>query len=159
MAKSTPSEHDRPVVIQEKRTVSLVIPRQEPKKLRYLAPVLIWCIIVCFISARMHRALPTPSRSDIDINTGLPIFNENRAMKIIRKLSDAEHFGYRIVGTKELLDSQEYLYDLLKTMKADLEGSELSKIHDMEIYWQKGDSAHLFDFMDKVRLFQIGTSG
>lgn len=131
------------------RTTVVLRPTGSKRMIPTLFSLVAFAGCVAFLVSRVHRTLPTPATSDIDASTGLPQFNEARAMSVVRRLSDAEHFGHRIVGTKELLDSQVYLMGLLDQMKADLEASDLGQMHEMEIFNQTGSSAHLFHFIEK----------
>jgi len=99
-----------------------------------LFSLLCYGAVVSFLAFRLHRHLPSPTATDVNLNSGLPEFNEDRAMTIIRRLSDPDQFGYRIVGTKELQDSADYLHEHILKMKAELEASELSQMHDMEVF-------------------------
>ena len=124
---------------QTVQKTTVVLRPVEPKKmLPTLLSLIAFAGCIAFLVARIHRTLAIPATSDLDAVTGLPQFNEARAMSIVRKMSDAEEFGYRIVGTKELVDSQVYLMDMLEQMKQDLESSELGQMVSLYVQQRPG---------------------
>lgn len=135
MASDTPravgKSPDSKQTVQKKTVV--LRPVESKKMLPTLLSLIAFAGCIAFLVARIHRTLATPATSDIDAVTGRPQFNEARAMSIVRKMSDAEEFGYRIVGTKELVDSQVYLVNMLEQMKQDLESSELGQMVSLHI--------------------------
>jgi hypothetical protein len=75
-------------------------------------------------------------------------------MKYIKDLAsyndEASTPRYRIVGTKEMQITDEYLLNAIDRIK-----QEMVEVHpeggmQIEIWHQIGDGSHLFDFMDKM---------
>ena len=57
--------------------------------------------------------------------------------------------GYRIVGTREMNESETYLLGLLEAQKREHEASRLAPMHEMEIFHQIGSGSHLFELIGR----------
>ncbi|KAG0006003.1 hypothetical protein BGZ79_010651 [Entomortierella chlamydospora] len=121
-----------------------------------------------FFACQIHYALPSPVPSELgavlDPATGLyqHRFSEENVRKIVRHLS--EDIGYRIVGTEQDQETQEYLINELKQLKEQAQ-QESTKLRAMQsdkdvaieialpqfdMWVQVEDGSHQFDFMSKV---------
>ncbi|KAF9429426.1 hypothetical protein BGZ76_001318 [Entomortierella beljakovae] len=120
---------------------------------------------LAFFACQIHYSLPTPVPSELgsilDPTTGQYEyrFSEENVRKIVRHLS--QDIGYRVVGTEQDMETQEYLINELKTLKeqAQREGDRLARIQtgepsaalpQFDMWVQVADGAHQFDFMSKV---------
>ncbi|KAF9987978.1 hypothetical protein BGZ65_000664 [Modicella reniformis] len=134
-----------------------------------------WFLYLGFLSAlafmafQIHYALPTPVSSEegatIDPLTGQYRFSEENVRKVVRYLS--EDIGYRVVGTEQDQETQDYLIRELKTFKEQAqkqsarqsgEKIDLGRVATAQVppfpkfdMWvQVADGSHQFDFMSKV---------
>jgi len=57
---------------------------------------------------------------------------------------------YRIVGTKEMQKTDEYLLAKLEEIKREVVSRHPNGGMQLEVWHQIGDGSHLFDFMDKM---------
>ncbi|GAA5877205.1 hypothetical protein JCM16303_006201 [Sporobolomyces ruberrimus] len=110
--------------------------------------------LLTYTSVYLHYALPTPVVQEWDSVTETPIFSERRAMKYIKNLAsynDAEATPrYRIVGTKEMQRTDEYLLEAIEVIKREMVEQHPGGGMQLEVWHQVGDGSHLFDFMDKM---------
>ncbi|KAK3838804.1 MAG: hypothetical protein J3R72DRAFT_402405 [Linnemannia gamsii] len=137
---------------------------QRPGKrlFRYPRSVLGACVLylgflvsLVALAFQLHYALPTPvSSADgaliIDPSTGQRQFSEENVRTIVRHLS--EDIGYRIVGTEQDHETQLYLLNEIQALKAQAEShNKISgAFPKFDVWVQKDDGAHQFDFMSKV---------
>ncbi|GAA5843912.1 hypothetical protein JCM11251_002246 [Rhodosporidiobolus azoricus] len=110
---------------------------------------------LAYTSVHLHYTLPTPSTSEFTIlenGTAIPIFSELRAMRYITDLSEYEDGTprYRIVGTKEMVQTDEYLLARIEEIKAEMVRRHPEGGMQIEVWHQVGDGTHLFDFMGKM---------
>lgn len=136
-------------------------------------------ISLAILAFRLHYSLPTPvSSADgtlvIDPLTGQKQFSEENVRRVVRHLS--EDIGYRVVGTEQDQDTQVYLVNEIHELReqAEKESARRSSVAliegggvvpaafpKFEIWTQKDDGAHQFDFMSKgmlyscIRLFSL----
>jgi len=114
--------------------------------------------LLTYTSVKLHYALPSPETQEYAYSnlTGdlEPIFSERRAMGYIRDLSTygggTEVPRYRIVGTKEMQRTDEYLLAKLEEIKREVIERHPNGGMQVEVWHQIGDGSHLFDFMDKM---------
>ncbi|GAA5923073.1 uncharacterized protein JCM15063_003520 [Sporobolomyces koalae] len=117
-----------------------------------LGPIL---ALLTYTSVSLHYSLPTPIAHERDPSTGTPVFSEQRAMGYIRDLASYNDVDntprYRIVGTKEMQRTDEYILDAVDRIKREIVDDHPAR-DDMqiEVWHQVGDGSHLFDFMDKM---------
>ena len=98
----------------------------------------------------------------VDPLSGQKQFSEENVRKVVRYLS--ENIGYRIVGTEQDQQTQVYLLHEINTLKelAEKEAIRRSNVSPVgqgitaaaafpkfEVWTQKDDGAHQFDFMSK----------
>ncbi|KAG0372662.1 hypothetical protein BGX24_012743 [Mortierella sp. AD032] len=150
---------------------------QRPGKrlFRYPRSVLGACVLylgfllsLVALAFQLHYALPTPvSSADgaliIDPSTGQRQFSEENVRTIVRHLS--EDIGYRIVGTEQDHETQLYLLNEIRALKAQAESESARRSRTVDpkghnkisgafpkfdVWVQKDDGAHQFDFMSKV---------
>lgn len=107
-------------------------------------------ISLSWISSYLRYALPSPMPLPAPISsspsTSPLYFSEALANTYIQHL--AEDIGYRIVGTEEMVESVEYVLEVLEKLKAD--AAKVGSNKQFEIWHQQDDGAHLFEFMGKV---------
>ncbi|GAA5972745.1 hypothetical protein JCM11641_003001 [Rhodosporidiobolus odoratus] len=115
--------------------------------LSVLLPILTYFI---YTSVTLHYSLPTPNQSLYD-HHGNPSFSENKAMQYITDLAAYQDGTprYRIVGTKEMVQTDAYLLDQINVIR-----QQMVQVHpqggmQIEVWHQHGDGTHLFDFMNK----------
>lgn len=94
------------------------------------------------LSVFLHNRLPVPVAATDDVTR----FSEGNAMKHVQVL--AGDIGYRIVGTAESIQAENYILGVLDEYKRTAAGIEGTP--DFEIIVQNGDGQHRFDFMSKV---------
>ncbi|KAH7060190.1 hypothetical protein BKA57DRAFT_402975 [Linnemannia elongata] len=125
-------------------------------------------ISLAILAFRLHYTLPTPVSSTdgallVDPLTGQRQFSEENVRRVVKHLS--EDIGYRIVGTEQDQETQMYLLSEIQALKeqAEQEGARRLSTTDsednavvpaafpkFEVWTQKDDGAHQFDFMSKV---------
>ncbi|GAA6040391.1 hypothetical protein JCM8097_007592 [Rhodosporidiobolus ruineniae] len=116
--------------------------------LAVLLPIL---ALFTYLSVTLHYTLPTPSHTSFAEDGVTPIFNEARAMGYIQDLA-AYADGtprYRIVGTKEMVQTDEYLLDRIAEIREEMVRRHPEGGMQIEVWHQIGDGTHLFDFMEK----------
>lgn len=124
-------------------------------------------ISLAILAFRLHYTLPTPVSSTdgallVDPLTGQRQFSEENVRRVVKHLS--EDIGYRIVGTEQDQETQMYLLSEIQALKeqAEQEGARRLSTTDsednavvpaafpkFEVWTQKDDGAHQFDFMSK----------
>ncbi|KEI41749.1 uncharacterized protein L969DRAFT_15765 [Mixia osmundae IAM 14324] len=112
-----------------------------------LAWLAVYVGVLCYVAQKLHYALPTPNQALVSPVTGHSQFSEARALDVIKYLS--EDVGYRIVGTKQMVEAVDYLLEQVRDLQRQLAASPLAGMHQIEVWHQKDDGAHLFDFMNK----------
>ncbi|KAG0258375.1 hypothetical protein BGZ95_004990 [Linnemannia exigua] len=145
------------------------------RSFRYPRSVLGACVLylgflvsLLALAFQLHYALPAPvSSADgalvIDPSTGQRQFSEENVRTIVRHLS--EDIGYRIVGTEQDQETQLYLLNEIHALKVQAESESARRSRTVipeghkelygafpkfEVWVQKDDGAHQFDFMSKV---------
>ena len=124
-------------------------------------------ISLAILAFQLHYTLPTPvSSADgaliVDPLTGQRQFSEENVRRVVRHLS--EDIGYRIVGTEQDQETQMYLLSEIQALKVQAEKASArqssttvsegngifpSAFPQFEVWTQKDDGAHQFDFMSK----------
>ncbi|BGP12418.1 hypothetical protein JCM10213v2_000334 [Rhodosporidiobolus nylandii] len=129
-------------------------PVEKPYRQWPLLPTLVVLLpllaLFTFTSVHLHYALPTPNSDLVDAN-GTAVFSEAKALEYVRDLA-AYADGtprYRIVGTKEMVQTDEYLLRKIEEIKAQVVAAHPDGGMQVEVWHQVGDGTHLFDFMDK----------
>ncbi|KAF9359987.1 hypothetical protein BGX34_008015 [Mortierella sp. NVP85] len=129
-----------------------------------------WFLYMGFLVAlgllafQIHYTLPTPVSSEqgdtIDPIKGQYRFSEENVRKIVRHMS--EDIGYRVVGTEQDQETQEYLIRELKALKeqaqrqsarqsaASTQENGVGAFPKFDMWVQMNDGSHQFDFMSKV---------
>ncbi|GAA6059342.1 hypothetical protein JCM10212_003240 [Sporobolomyces blumeae] len=123
-----------------------------------LAPTLLLLVpllgLLVRTSLQLHYDLPEPAIAEYDPRTGKPQFSESRAMSYIRDLSSYDDGQqtprYRIVGTKEMVRTDEYLLERVDIIRREMVERHPEGGMQIEVWHQVGDGSHLFDFMDKM---------
>ncbi|KAF9289091.1 hypothetical protein BGZ68_010046 [Mortierella alpina] len=123
-------------------------------------------VSLLLLAHRIHYSLPTPVSSEeglmLDPSSGhLHLrFSEENVRKIVRHLSD--DIGYRIVGTAQDQETQDYLIQEITAMKEHAKRERLrgaltvgaketrASLPQFETWIQVADGSHQFDFMSKV---------
>ncbi|GAA5899500.1 Pff1p [Sporobolomyces salmoneus] len=110
--------------------------------------------LLTYTSVHLHYKLPTPEVQEWDLSTQTPIFSEGRAMKYIKDLASYNDVDstprYRIVGTKEMQRTDEYLLAAIEEIRREMVEQHPNGGMQLEVWHQIGDGSHLFDFMDKM---------
>jgi hypothetical protein len=110
--------------------------------------------LLTYTSVTLHYALPEPQVQEWDASGVNPIFSERRAMKYIKDLASYNDVDstprYRIVGTKEMQRTDEYLLAAIEQIKLEMVDQHPEGGMQLEVWHQVGDGSHLFDFMDKM---------
>lgn len=122
-------------------------------------------VSLLLLAHRIHYSLPTPVSSEeglmLDPSSGhLHLrFSEENVRKIVRHLSD--DIGYRIVGTAQDQETQDYLIQEITAMKEHAKRERLrgaltvgaketrASLPQFETWIQVADGSHQFDFMSK----------
>ncbi|GAA5994045.1 hypothetical protein JCM5350_000059 [Sporobolomyces pararoseus] len=141
-------------------------PSPRPPPLSLISSLLILIPILSFltyISVHLHYTLPTPRIEEWDLSSQTPLFSEQRAMKYIKDLAsyndEQSTPRYRIVGTKEMQKTDEYLLQAIEKIREEMVQQQLVQLTakdgqevgmQLEVWYQIGDGSHLFDFMDKL---------
>ncbi|GAA5957518.1 hypothetical protein JCM3765_001166 [Sporobolomyces pararoseus] len=122
-----------------------------------LLPIL---TLLTYTSVHLHYALPEPrsQESDLSSNPPKPLFSEKRAMKYIKDLAsyndETSTPRYRIVGTKEMQNTDQYLLQQIEEIKQEIQQTQsvggAQAPRELEVWYQTGDGSHLFEFMDKL---------
>jgi len=108
----------------------------------------------------LHYSLPTPNTTPYAADGITPHFDEAQAMRYIEEMAlypDGTP-RYRIVGTEEQVLTEKYLIGVLERLKEEVARTSGNK-HQIEIWHQVGDGAHLFDFQNKLvwkKYYQVG---
>ena len=103
---------------------------------------------VSWLSYYTHYSLPTPLSDLYDVN-GEPQFSEVRALEYVKVMAD--DIGYRIVGTKEHVDSRDWLKAEIKKLIDEVENDPARHaLYEVEVLNHIGEGSHRFDFMSKV---------
>ncbi|EPX70912.1 peptidase [Schizosaccharomyces octosporus yFS286] len=103
-------------------------------------------ILMAQVVSYFHNSLLAPVDS-LYKPDGSPQLSEKEIMRHVTELS--ENIGYRILGTVEEDLAREYIMNEILAIQKNLEDSPFSNTHQIEIYYETGDGAHLFDFMNK----------
>ncbi|WBW73084.1 ER metallopeptidase Erm1 [Schizosaccharomyces osmophilus] len=103
-------------------------------------------VLMTQIVSYFHNSLISPVDS-LYKPDGTPQLSEKAIMRHVKELS--ENIGYRILGTVEQDRARRYIMDEVLAIQKNLENSPLSNTHEIEVYYESGDGAHLFDFMNK----------
>ncbi|GEM06060.1 endoplasmic reticulum metallopeptidase [Rhodotorula toruloides] len=142
------------VAVQPVKIAPASPPRPSPSKqwslLPSLAVILPLLALFTYISANLHYALPEPQHALFSPD-GTPVFSESKAMRYIHDLA-AYGDGtprYRIVGTKEMVETDNYLLDKIAEIREEVVQRHPNGGMQVEVWHQIGDGTHLFDFMDK----------
>ncbi|CAD6900594.1 unnamed protein product [Tilletia controversa] len=118
-----------------------------------LLPVLVAFIaLLGHITLRLHYALPTPlTMADSAASEAKghgALFSEENAMTVLSKLVD---IGYRIVGTPEHVEAEDWLEKQVRKYEGThATGTGSGNQTQVEVWKQIGDGAHRFDFMSSV---------
>ena len=103
-------------------------------------------------AAAYHPPLPgvVPANQAGESHTFHQLFSEANAVSVMHHLS--VDIGYRIVGTKEHLDAEDWLEGVLRRYEGyhDTGTPDSPGRTQVEVYKQIGDGAHRFDFMSNV---------
>ncbi|KAF9926426.1 hypothetical protein FBU30_003991 [Linnemannia zychae] len=125
-------------------------------------------IALAFLAFQLHYSLPAPVSSadgvlTVDVLTGQKQFSEENVRRVVKHLS--EDIGYRIVGTEQDQETQQYLLNEIHTLQLHAKKEEIrhssratldsqsatpASFPKFEVWVQKDDGAHQFDFMSKV---------
>lgn len=152
----------KPTVVQNGHDPTRLPPRparaRAPRASLSLWPSLLILVpiltLLTYTSVHLHYKLPAPEPREWDAATATPIFSERRAMKYIKDLAsynDADSTPrYRIVGTKEMQRTDEYLLDAIDRIRREMVDQHPRGGMQLEVWHQVGDGSHLFDFMDKM---------
>lgn len=107
-------------------------------------------LLAGFISAHLHYTLPTPQLEQY-LPDGTPVFSEKAAFSYVSDLSTHADGTpkYRIVGTHEMVETDEYILAAVKRIREDVVLNGEEGLHQIEIWYQVGSGTHLFDFMGK----------
>ncbi|BGP28517.1 hypothetical protein JCM10296v2_000252 [Rhodotorula toruloides] len=142
------------VAVQPVKTAPSTPPRASPSKqwslLPSLAVILPLLALFTYVSVHLHYALPEPQHALFSPD-GTPVFSESKAMRYIHDLA-AYGDGtprYRIVGTKEMVETDNYLLDKIAEIREEVVQRHPNGGMQVEVWHQIGDGTHLFDFMDK----------
>ena len=125
------------------------------------------------LAHRIHYSLPTPVSSEegsfLDPVTGHRQlrFSEQNVRRIVRHLSD--DIGYRIVGTAQDQETQDYLVQEITAMKEHAQrerlggpsttgaGEMATSLPQFETWILVADGSHHFDFMSKgIKIHKYG---
>lgn len=117
-----------------------------------LAPLTLFILVIGYLAIFFHYQLPTPisaldNAASERAGKG-PLFSEGKAMDIISKLS--VDIGYRIVGTKQHVDAEEWLLEEVRNYEGLHHLGGGAGDVQVEVWQQLGDGAHRFDFMSSV---------
>ncbi|GAA6002746.1 hypothetical protein JCM10207_007655 [Rhodosporidiobolus poonsookiae] len=148
LADPTPSP-SKPLIVQSPH------PPSSRRKQWTLLPSLLVLLpilaLLTYASVHLHYKLPEPNIAAFNDND-TAIFSETLAMGYIRDLAAYadDTPRYRIVGTKEMVQTDEYLLARIEDIK-----QEMVRVHpdggmQIEVFHQVGDGTHLFDFMNKM---------
>ncbi|KAJ8297177.1 putative endoplasmic reticulum metallopeptidase 1 [Rhodotorula toruloides] len=136
------------VAVKPVKTAPSTPPRASPSKqwslLPSLAVILPLLALFTYISVHLHYALPEPQHALFSPD-GSPVFSESKAMRYIHDLA-AYGDGtprYRIVGTKEMVETDNYLLDKIAEIREEVVQRHPNGGMQVEVWHQ------LFDFMDK----------
>ncbi|CAO1626338.1 unnamed protein product [Parajaminaea phylloscopi] len=128
-------------------------PAAAPNSPWILLPIALLFGLLASVSLYLHYRLPTPvslahsAASEAAGNGAL--FSEQRVVDIMQKLS--VDIGYRIVGTREHVEAEEWLLGELKQYEGVHSlGPDDTHNVEVEIWRQIDDGAHRFDFMSSV---------
>ncbi|GAA5858742.1 hypothetical protein JCM8547_004967 [Rhodosporidiobolus lusitaniae] len=138
---SSPSSHQHSPAKQHKQWSLL-------PSLAVLLPIL---ALFTYASVHSHYTLPDPVLDLFDTN-GTAQFCEANALTVINDLA-AYSDGtprYRIVGTKEMVQTDEYLLDRISDIRDQMVQEHPEGGMQIEVWHQVGAGSHLFDFMDKM---------
>ncbi|EPY49730.1 peptidase [Schizosaccharomyces cryophilus OY26] len=103
-------------------------------------------ILMVQVVSYFHNSLLTPVDS-LYKPDGTSQFSERAVMRHVKELS--ENIGYRILGTIEQDRARQYIMDEVLATQKNLQNSPYSNTHEIEVFYESGDGAHLFDFMNK----------
>ena len=107
---------------------------------------------VSWLSYYTHYKLPEPKTELYDA-AGEPQFSEAQALKYCHILAD--EIGYRIVGTKEHVDSRDWLKtEVIRLIKELEDDPDRNALYEVEMLNHSGEGSHRFDFMAKVVMKQ-----
>lgn len=130
-------------------------------------------ISLAILAFHLHYSLPTPvSSADgalvIDPLTGQKQFSEENVRRVVRHLS--EDIGYRVVGTEQDQETQVYLMNEIQALREQAEKESAKRLTfaltegggvipaafpTFDVWTQKDDGAHQFDFMSKGMLYSF----
>ncbi|EST09337.1 Peptidase M28 [Kalmanozyma brasiliensis GHG001] len=103
-------------------------------------------------AAPYHPPVPgvVPANKVSESNNFHELFSEGNAVGVMQYLS--VDIGYRIVGTKEHVEAEDWLEDILRRYEGyhNTGTPELPGRTQVEVFKQIGDGAHRFDFMSNV---------
>ncbi|GAA5888919.1 hypothetical protein JCM6882_002906, partial [Rhodosporidiobolus microsporus] len=157
-----PAKEDQPLskpAIAAPTPHSVPRPRSHHSKQWSLLPSLLVLLPLLFLftytSVHLHYSLPAPGVDEfatLDNGTVVPVFSEQRALKYITDLAAYQDGTprYRIVGTKEMVQTDEYLLARVEEIKAEMVRRHPEGGMQIEVWHQVGDGTHLFDFMGKM---------
>lgn len=133
------------------------------RKSGLLLPLLLaWYALLAGITHYLHYKLPTPvsvEKSAAVAAAGQPApFSEENARAVMTHLS--QDIGYRIVGTKEHVDAEEWLWERVSAKagwypnapaagRNSTRGERFAGVH-VEAWRQIDDGSHRFDFMSAI---------
>lgn len=106
-----------------------------------LVPIFALFAVIAALTIFLHYRLPTPISSLQALeSTTKPVFSEENALSIMDKLSN--EFGYRIVGTKQHVDAEDWLMTELQKYEGVHTFSDGQGDVQVEVWRQIGDGAH-----------------
>lgn len=103
-----------------------------------LLPVILF---LGWLSAHLHYSLPTPQQ-DLFLADGItPVFSEREALRYINDLATHEDGSprYRIVGTKEMVLTEEYLLKEVDRIRQEVVARMPAGLHQIEVWHQVSD--------------------
>ncbi|PWN18255.1 hypothetical protein BCV69DRAFT_288533 [Microstroma glucosiphilum] len=114
-----------------------------------IVPILALFAVLSTLTVFLHYTLPTPVSSLRALeSTNKPMFSEEHAVSVMDKLSTG--FGYRIVGTKQHVDAEDWLMTELQKYEGVHTFNDGQGDVQVEVWRQIGDGAHRFDFLSSV---------
>lgn len=106
-----------------------------------LVPIFALFAVLASLTVFLHYRLPTPISSLQALeSTAKPLFSEENALSIMEKLSS--EFGYRIVGTKQHVDAEDWLMTELQKYEGVHTFNDGQGDVQVEVWKQIGDGAH-----------------
>ncbi|PWN45424.1 hypothetical protein IE81DRAFT_320179 [Ceraceosorus guamensis] len=125
----------------------------KPHSLLLLPALAAFILVLSLLACWSHYYLPQPvtlAQSALSESAGKgALFSEERTFQVMQKL--AIDIGYRIVGTKQHVQAEEWLESEIKPLIGwHQTGEGRGNGTQVEMWTQIGDGAHRFDFMHNV---------